>query len=57
MYEGDIVLSDYDDVDTRNQGDVDGPLTNPVKRNAQRSRQGLWVTKTVPYKIHDDLRE
>lgn len=55
LYEGDIVLTDHDDVDTRNYGDVDGPLENTVKRNAQWARKGLWLTKEVPYEIHSDL--
>ncbi|XP_031548611.1 uncharacterized protein LOC116286289 [Actinia tenebrosa] len=55
FYEGDIILSDHDDVDTRNQGDVDGPLRDTLKRAAQGARQYLWLTKEVPYEIHDDL--
>lgn len=55
MFEGDIELTDHDHVDTRDYGDVDGPLGNLLKRNAQRARQGLWLTKIVPYEIHADL--
>ncbi|XP_031568759.1 MAM and LDL-receptor class A domain-containing protein 2-like [Actinia tenebrosa] len=51
LFEADIVLTDHDHVDTRNTGDVDGPSGNIVKRNAARSRQGLWQTRVVPYEI------
>ncbi|XP_031568762.1 low choriolytic enzyme-like [Actinia tenebrosa] len=55
LYEGDIVLTDHDNVDTRNYGDVNGPIEKTVKRNAQWTRKGLWLTKEVPYEIHSDL--
>lgn len=51
MFEGDIELTDHDHVNTMNTGDVDGPIGNIVRRNAARSRQGLWQTRVIPYEI------
>ena len=56
MYEADIKLSPDDDVDLRNDGDVDGGLL-PVrrKRNAERDRKKLWVTRVIPYEYDSGL--
>lgn len=56
LFESDILLTDHNLVDTRDYGDVDGQLDNePFKRNAQRVRQGLWITKKVPYELSSDM--
>ena len=51
LFEGDIDLTDHDRVDMSSFGDIDGPIKTNVKRNAQRTRQGLWITRVVPYEI------
>ena len=57
LYEGDIQLTDHDQVDLTDDGDVDAPLgaSDMVKRNAQRVRQYLWKTKRIPYEIDSKL--
>ncbi|KAK3752707.1 hypothetical protein QZH41_006612 [Actinostola sp. cb2023] len=52
VYEGDIIVTSRDNVDQRNTGDVDGPLSDSqTKRNAQRARERLWKQKIIPYEI------
>ena len=56
MYEADIKLSPDDNVDLRNDGDVDGgQLPVRRKRNAERDRKKLWVTRVIPYEYDNDL--
>lgn len=65
VFEGDIVLTPNNKVDQSTTGDVDGPLSNSdlnssplsFKRNAQRSRLGIWKTKRVPYEFASDMRK
>lgn len=58
MYEADIKLSPDDPVDLRDDGDVDGSQL-PVrrKRNAERDRKKLWVTRVIPYEYDNGLPE
>ena len=56
LYEADIQLSPDDPVDLSDAGDIDGAQL-PVrrKRNAERDRKKLWVTRVVPYEYHSGL--
>ena len=56
MYEADIQLSPDDVVDLRDAGDVDGgQLPVRRKRNAERDRKKLWVTRVIPYVYNSSL--
>ncbi|XP_001622217.3 zinc metalloproteinase nas-14 isoform X3 [Nematostella vectensis] len=55
LFEGDIVVTDHDDVDQREQGDVDGPLAKKYTRNARRSRLTIWKTKVIPFEVVPEL--
>nr|QNH72426.1 toxin candidate TRINITY_DN37054_c0_g1_i2 [Pachycerianthus maua] len=56
VFEGDIILvGDEADVDLRNEGDVDRPLTRRRKRSAERDRTSLWPGRVVPFVINSSL--
>lgn len=56
MYEADIELSPDDNVDLRDDGDVDGSgIGLREKRNAARDRKKLWVTRVIPYEYDSGL--
>ena len=60
VFEGDMVLTKKDNefVDTREDGDVDGPLKETSsKRSMERDRSSLWRTRRVPYVIDQALGE
>ena len=55
LFEGDIIPTEYDDIDTRDVAGASLERMTIVKRNAQRARHYVWKTKEIPYEIDSTL--